>query len=124
MVDRVGALGRYPQTRLRRNRRDPWSRRLVAETVLTPNDLIWTVFVCEGEGRSEPVGSMPGIERLSADLLAEQARAACDLGIPALAVFPQTPAAAKRRTATRRSTLTTWSARRCARSRRRCRRSA
>ena len=74
MVDRVGALGRYPQTRLRRNRRDPWSRRLVAETVLTPNDLIWTVFVCEGEGRSEPVGSMPGIERLSADLLAEQAR--------------------------------------------------
>ena len=95
MVDRMGALGRYPQTRLRRNRRDPWSRRLVAETVLTPNDLIWTVFVCEGEGRSEPVGSMPGIERLSADLLAEQARVAHDLGIPALAIFPQTPAAAK-----------------------------
>ena len=95
MVDRVGALGRYPQTRLRRNRRDPWSRRLVAETVLTPNDLIWTVFVCEGEGRREPVGSMPGIERLSPDLLAEQARVAYDLGIPALAVFPQTPAAAK-----------------------------
>ena len=57
MVDRVRALGRYPQTRLRRNRRDPWSRRLVAETVLTPGDLIWTVFVCAGAGRSEPVGS-------------------------------------------------------------------
>jgi len=95
MVDRVRAFGRYPQTRLRRNRRDPWSRRLVAETVLTPADLIWTVFVCEGADRSEPVGSMPGIERLSVDLLAERAREARDLGIPALAVFPQTPAEAK-----------------------------
>ena len=105
MVERMGALGRYPQTRLRRNRRDPWSRRLVAETVLTTGDLIWTVFVCAGEGRSEPIGSMPGINRLSADLLAEQAHEAHDLGIPALAVFPQTPAARQdARTATRRST--------------------
>ena len=95
MVERPGALGRYPQTRMRRNRREDWSRRLTAETQLTPNDLIWTVFVCEGEGRREPVGSMPGIDRLSADVLAEQARAAYDLGIPALAVFPQTPQAAK-----------------------------
>ena len=95
MVDRVRALGRYPQTRLRRNRRDPWSRRLVAETHLTPADLIWTVFVCEGEGRSEPVHSLPGIVRLSPDLLAAQARTALDLGIPALAVFPQTPPQAK-----------------------------
>ncbi len=95
MADHVRALGRYPQTRLRRNRRDAWSRRLVAETTLTPNDLIWTVFVREGSGQSEPVASMPGIVRMSADVLAERARAAFELGIPALAVFPQTPAAAK-----------------------------
>ena len=95
MVERMGALGRYPQTRMRRNRREDWSRRLTAETVLTAGDLIWTVFVCEGEGRREPVGSMPGIDRLSADVLAEEARTAYDLGIPALAVFPQTPQAAK-----------------------------
>ena len=95
MVERMGALGRYPQTRMRRNRRDDWSRRLTAETVLTAGDLIWTAFVCEGSGRREPVQSMPGIDRLSADVLAEEARAAYDLGIPALAVFPQTPQAAK-----------------------------
>ena len=95
MVDCVRAVGRYPQTRLRRNRRDPWSRRLVAETALAPDDLIWTVFVCEGERHSEPIASMPGIARFSADLLVERAREALDLGIPALAVFPQTPAAAK-----------------------------
>ncbi len=95
MVERPGALGRYPQTRMRRNRREDWSRRLTAETVLTTGDLIWTVFTCEGEGRREPVGSMPGIDRLSADVLAEEARGAYDLGIPALAVFPQTPQAAK-----------------------------
>ena len=95
MVERMDALGRYPQTRMRRNRRDDWSRRLTAETVLTAGDLIWTVFVCEGVGRREPVVSMPGIDRLSADVLAEEARAAYDLGIPALAVFPQTPQAAK-----------------------------
>jgi porphobilinogen synthase len=91
MADRPRALGRYPQTRLRRNRRDDWSRRLVAETTLTPNDLVWTVFVCPGSGHTEPVNSMPGVERVSADVLAERARAAFDLGIPALAVFPQTP---------------------------------
>ena len=95
MADRPPILGRYPQTRLRRNRRDAWSRRLVAETTLTPDDLIWAVFVCEGSGREESVPSMPGVSRLSPDLLAEHARGAFDLGIPALAVFPQTPAERK-----------------------------
>jgi porphobilinogen synthase len=83
-------FGSYPQTRLRRNRRDDWSRRLFAETVLTPNDLIWTVFVREGTGAVEPVATMPGVDRVSADVLAERAREAFDLGIPALAIFPQT----------------------------------
>lgn len=95
MADRPPILGCYPQTRLRRNRRDAWSRRLVAETTLTPDDLIWAVFVCEGSGREEPIPSMPGVSRLSPDLLAERARGAFDLGIPALAVFPQTPAVRK-----------------------------
>lgn len=83
-------FGSYPQTRLRRNRRDDWSRRLFAETVLTPNDLIWTVFVREGTSAVEPVATMPGVDRVSADVLAERAREAFDLGIPALAIFPQT----------------------------------
>ena len=95
MAAPLPALGRYPQTRLRRNRRAAWSRRLVAETTLTPADLIWAVFVCEGSGREEPVPSMPGIVRTSPDLLAARARGAFALGIPALAVFPQTPAARK-----------------------------
>ena len=91
MTNLPGTFGRYPSTRLRRNRRYEWSRRLVAENMLTPADLIWTVFVRPGKGEAEPVSSMPGVERVSADVLAERAREAFDLGIPALAVFPQTP---------------------------------
>jgi porphobilinogen synthase len=73
---------------MRRNRRDDWTRRLVAENRLTVDDLIWPVFVVEGTGVREDVVSMPGVARLSIDLLAEAARAAADLGIPAIAVFP------------------------------------
>jgi len=76
---------------MRRNRRDDWSRRLVAETKLSVDDLIWTAFVREGRGETEAVRSMPGIERVSVDVLAKRARAAARLGIPAIAVFPQTP---------------------------------
>ena len=86
-----GPFGRYPATRLRRSRRFEWSRRRVAENVLTPGDLIWTVFVRPGSGETEPVASMPGVERVSPDVLAARAREAYALGIPALAVFPQTP---------------------------------
>ncbi|MXY38487.1 MAG: porphobilinogen synthase [Rhodospirillaceae bacterium] len=81
----------FPTTRLRRNRRHDWSRRLVRENTLTPDDLIWPVFVCEGRDRAEPIAAMPGIERLSADRVAKAAGEAKSLGIPAIALFPQTP---------------------------------
>ena len=88
-------LGRYPHVRLRRNRRDDWSRRLVAETKLSVDDLIWTTFVREGKGTTEPIRSMPGVERVAVDVLAKRAVAASKLGIPAIALFPQTPQARK-----------------------------
>ena len=81
----------YPRTRLRRNRRDPWSRRLVAETRLTVDDLIWPVFVQEGKGLATEIPSMPGVKRLSVDRLVEAAQEAASLGIPAIALFPATP---------------------------------
>ena len=87
--------GRYPMTRLRRMRRDDFSRRLMCETVLTPDDLIYPAFVLEGAGRREPVASMPDIERLSIDLLVAEARELHRLGVPALALFPVTPPEAK-----------------------------
>jgi porphobilinogen synthase len=83
--------GAYPTTRLRRNRRDDWSRRLVREHHLRPDDLIWPVFIHEGENRRQPIASMPGVERLSIDLLVEAAGQAMELGIPVLALFPATP---------------------------------
>jgi porphobilinogen synthase len=85
----------FPTTRLRRNRRDAWSRRLVAEHRLDVADLIWPVFVLEGEDRREPVASMPGVERLSIDLLLTALSEAVGLGVPAVALFPVTPAALK-----------------------------
>ena len=76
-------------------RRDAFSRRLMRETLLTPDDLILPVFVLEGRGQREAVASMPGVERLSIDLLVEHARGVADLGIPAIALFPVTPPEAK-----------------------------
>lgn len=81
----------FPATRLRRNRRDEFSRRLVRENVLTVDDLILPVFVLDGENRREAVPSMPGVERLSIDLLLKAAERWVELGIPALALFPVTP---------------------------------
>ncbi|EWH01452.1 delta-aminolevulinic acid dehydratase [Halomonas sp. BC04] len=78
----------FPATRMRRMRRDDFSRRLMRESTLTSSDLIWPVFVLEGEQRREAVPSMPGVERLSLDLLIEEARDAHGLGIPAIALFP------------------------------------
>ena len=83
---------RYPATRLRRMRRDVFSRRLMRETQLHANDLIWPVFIIEGSGAREPVDSMPGVERLSVDLLLQAAHEAHSLGISALALFPNLPA--------------------------------
>jgi porphobilinogen synthase len=83
--------GKYPRTRLRRNRRDSWSRAMVAENKLTPADLIWPVFVQEGSTARTPVASMPGVARVSVDELVKDAARAAKLGIPAIAIFPNTP---------------------------------
>ena len=85
----------FPATRMRRMRRDEFSRRLMRETEITPADFIYPVFVLEGEGEREAVPSMPGVERLSIDLLVQEARAVHDLGVPAMALFPVTPLSAK-----------------------------
>lgn len=85
----------FPATRLRRNRRDDFSRRLVRENQLSVDDLILPVFILDGTQRREAVPSMPGIERLSIDLLLEEAEQWVELGIPALALFPVTPAEIK-----------------------------
>src|SRR3712207_3243342 len=77
---------------MRRTRADGWTRRMVAENRLAVDDLIWPVFVLDGNGRREPIVSMPGVERLSADLLVEAVAEARDLGIPAIALFPVVPA--------------------------------
>ena len=80
--------GQFPSTRMRRMRRDDFSRRLMRENVLTPDDFIYPVFVLDGEKRIEKVGSMPGVERQSLDLLLKTAERAVKLGVPALALFP------------------------------------
>ncbi|MBR2535885.1 MAG: porphobilinogen synthase [Hyphomicrobium sp.] len=80
----------YPAIRMRRNRRAPWARALVRETMLSANDLVWPMFVMEGSAKSEAIASMPGIARLSVDLIVEAAREAVSLGIPAIALFPYT----------------------------------
>ena len=85
-----GPWGSYPNTRLRRPRREEWCRRLVREASLTASDLIWPLFVCEGDNHREPVPSMPGVERLSIDFVVEAVGEAIGLGIPAVALFPAT----------------------------------
>ena len=77
----------FPATRMRRLRQSPWIRSLVAENTLTPADLVWAIFVHDGDGRV-PVGSLPGIDRLSVAECANAARRASELGIPAIALFP------------------------------------
>ena len=77
--------------RLRRSRKADWSRRLVQENHLTADDLIWPIFLAEGENRREPIEAMPGVWRLSVDLAVREAERAASLGIPALATFPHVP---------------------------------
>jgi porphobilinogen synthase len=84
--------GSYPATRLRRTRATAWSRALHRETILTPANLIWPLFVCEGSGEEQPIASLPGVSRWSVDGIAARAREAVALGIPCLALFPNTPA--------------------------------
>ncbi|MCA9106240.1 MAG: porphobilinogen synthase [Planctomycetales bacterium] len=86
------SLFEFPNHRPRRLRRTPWIREMVTETRLTPANLIWPCFVQEGTDLTTPIPSMPGVERLSIDRLVVAARRATQLGIPAIAVFPATPA--------------------------------
>lgn len=88
-------LGHYPRRRMRRNRRDDFSRRLVREHLLSASDLIYPVFVLDGTGREEAVPSMPGVNRLSLDRLLPVAESCVRLGIPALALFPVIDASLK-----------------------------
>ncbi|MFT5560079.1 MAG: porphobilinogen synthase, partial [Sphingobacteriales bacterium] len=81
----------FPARRLRRLRKHDFSRRLVAENQLSASDLIYPMFVVEGKNRREKIKSMPGIERLSIDLLVAEAKQLVTLGIPAIALFPVTP---------------------------------
>ncbi len=88
-------MSEFPNRRPRRMRRDDFSRRLMRENQLSSNDLIYPVFVIEGENQVETIASMPGVERKSIDLLVEEAKDCFQLGIPAMAIFPVTPASAK-----------------------------
>ena len=83
-------MSSYPTTRLRRTRSSSWSRALHRETVLTPADLIWPLFVTEGSGVEDPIGSLPGVSRWSVDRIAARAKEAVSLGIPCIALFPNT----------------------------------
>ena len=82
--------GSYPNTRLRRTRATGWSRAMHRETLLTPADLIWPLFVTEGAGIEEPIATLPGVSRWSVDGIAARAREAVELGIPCIALFPNT----------------------------------
>ncbi len=81
----------FPAMRMRRGRSAPWIRDMLAEHRLHPSDLIWPLFICEGEGQEEPISTLPGVSRWSVDRLADKAREARDLGIPCIALFPNTP---------------------------------
>ena len=88
-------LGRYPATRMRRNRRDDWNRRLVAENTLSAADFILPILVAEGQGLRQPVASMPGVDRVSVDLLSEVVADVAELKIPAIVIFPEVDPASK-----------------------------
>ncbi|MBJ7441659.1 MAG: porphobilinogen synthase [Sphingopyxis sp.] len=82
----------FPDLRLRRTRRTGWSRAMVRETTLSPSNLIWPLFVCDGSGAEEPIASLPGVSRWSVDCIVDRARDAVAAGIPCLALFPYTQA--------------------------------
>ncbi|MFM2372568.1 MAG: hypothetical protein RIS85_2290, partial [Pseudomonadota bacterium] len=82
----------YPLTRLRRTRSTAWSRAMHREVLVTPADLIWPLFVTEGAGVEDPITSLPGVSRWSVDGIVARAKEAVTLGIPCLALFPNTQA--------------------------------
>ena len=81
----------FPALRMRRGRVAPWMRAMIAENRLHPSDFIWPVFICDGRDREEPIGSLPRVSRWSVDRLGAKAREAADVGIPCIALFPNTP---------------------------------
>jgi porphobilinogen synthase len=91
----MSTAAHYPAIRMRRMRRDPFSRALMRENTLTPSDLIYPVFILDGARQRQPVASMPGVERVSVDLLLDVAEECVALGIPVLALFPVIDAALK-----------------------------
>src|SRR3954454_25404832 len=84
-------MSSFPYLRMRRGRVAPWMRAMLAEHRLHPSDFIWPLFVCAGSDCEEPIGSLPGVRRRGVDTLASRARGAADLGIPCVALFPNTP---------------------------------
>ena len=88
-------VGRFPNTRMRRNHHDSWTRRLVAENKLSVDDLIWPIFIIEGTNTTTEVASMPGVVRVTLDRVAAHVAPAAKLGIPAIALFPATPTGKK-----------------------------
>jgi len=84
-------MSSFPSLRMRRGRVSPWMRDLLAEHRLHPSDFIWPLFVCEGSDCEEPIGSLPGVSRWSIDKLPGRVRLAAELGIPCVALFPNTP---------------------------------
>ena len=81
----------FPYLRMRRGRSSPWMRAMLAENRLHPSDFIWPLFICEGRDCEEPIGSLPGVSRWSVDRIAAKAKKAAALGIPCVALFPNTP---------------------------------
>ena len=88
-------IGSYPNTRLRRNRKTEWSRRLVRESNLSTDDLIWPIFIREGKNIKEPVQTMPGVYRYTLDKIEALVEKAINKKIPMIALFPNTPASKK-----------------------------
>ena len=88
-------IGSYPNVRMRRNRKTDWSRRLVQDSQLSPNDLIWPIFIREGKNQKEPIKSMPGIYKYSLDKLEKLVENAVKKKIPMIALFPSTPESKK-----------------------------
>lgn len=80
----------FPMSRPRRLRQTDWMRRMVSETVISPDDLIYPMFICDGEKITDPILSMPGVNRLSIDMAVEMANHAANIGIPVIALFPYT----------------------------------
>ena len=88
-------IGSYPETRLRRNRKKDWSRRLVQENTLSANDLIWPIFICEGKNKKELIETMPNVYRYSIDRIEKLVESAIDKKIPMIALFPNIPVSKK-----------------------------